>query len=148
MLFTKRRLLLLAGLAAALGVRAETLTLPAAASIVGGAPFLSDVRAFNTSYTESLDVLATYRCFIPASCAVDVGRPQFTFRLNPRESRAFDDMVASEFQAPDTAGGVEFEFDGAPTDLVVTSRLYSTEPIPTVGMFIPAMHASDRKSVV
>ena len=28
---------------------AEDLTLPAAASIIGGAPFFSDVRAFNTS---------------------------------------------------------------------------------------------------
>jgi hypothetical protein len=39
--------------------------------------------------------------------------------------------------SPDTAGGVEFVFDGAGEQLVVTSRLYSTAPTPTVGMFIP-----------
>ena len=44
------------------------LTLPAADSFVGGAPFFSDVRAFNTSYTASLDVTATYHCFIPSPC--------------------------------------------------------------------------------
>ena len=47
---------------------AEDLTLPAAASIVGGAPFFSDVRAFNTSYSDSLDVTMRYRCFIPSPC--------------------------------------------------------------------------------
>ncbi len=31
-------------------VRGDVVTLPAAASLVGGAPFFSDVRAFNTSY--------------------------------------------------------------------------------------------------
>ncbi|HEY7574477.1 MAG TPA: hypothetical protein VIB08_04900, partial [Thermoanaerobaculia bacterium] len=37
---------------------AETVTLPVAASLVGqgGAPFVSDVRVFNTSYTQSLSV--------------------------------------------------------------------------------------------
>ncbi len=137
----KLRSLLLIGLvAAALPVRGEVLTLPAAASIVGVAPFYSDVRAFNTSYTASLDVIATYRCFIPQPCSV--GMPQIQFTLGPRESRAFDDMVAAAFQAPDTAGGVEFEFEGLARELVVTSRLFSTEPTPTVGMFIPAMHGS------
>ena len=44
----------------------DTITRRAAASIIGGAPFFSDVRAFNTSYTDSLNVTATYRCFIAA----------------------------------------------------------------------------------
>jgi len=48
-------------------------------------------------------------------------------------------MVATTFSAPDTAGGVEFEFSGAGDQLVVTSRLYSTAPTPTVGMFIPGL---------
>ena len=43
-------------LLACAALSAETVTLPAAASIVGGAPFFSDVRAFNTSYTDSLEV--------------------------------------------------------------------------------------------
>ena len=56
------------------------------------------------------------------------------FPLAPRESAAFDDMVRGTFGAPDTAGGVEFLFEGPADQLVVTSRLYSTSPTPTVGM--------------
>ena len=48
-------------------------------------------------------------------------------------------MVAQTFGAPNTAGGIEFEFDDVAEKLVVTSRLYSTEPEPTVGMFIPGV---------
>src|SRR5262245_58680958 len=117
---------------------AETVTLPAAASIVGQAPFFSDVRAFNTSYTSSLDVTANYHCFIPSPCT-GVGAASVPFTLAPRESRAFDDIVVNTFQAPNTAGGVEFDFSGTEEQLVVTSRLYSTEPEPTVGMFIPGL---------
>ncbi len=119
----------------------EEVTLPAAASIVGGAPFFSDVRAFNTSYAEDLTVSARYRCFIPSSCSVSTDSVQFT--LTPRESRAFNDIVVSVFNAPDTAGGIEFEHTGGPQQLVVTSRLYSTAPTPTVGMFIPGLPNSD-----
>ena len=119
----------------------EEVTLPAAASIVGGAPFLSDVRAFNTSYTVPLSVTARYRCFIPSPCTA--GTPQIVFTLQPRESAAFNDMVNHTFAAPNTAGGVEFEFTGDSDQLVVTSRLYSTEPTPTVGMFIPGLKNSE-----
>jgi plastocyanin len=125
----------LAVLLAASGLSAEDVTLPAAASIVGGAPFFSDVRAFNTSYASALDVTARYRCFIPSNCTAGV--PEIEFTLAPRESRSFNDIVAGTFQAPNTAGGVEFEHGGGSDQLVVTSRLYSTFPEPTVGMFIP-----------
>jgi hypothetical protein len=116
-------------------------TLPAVASIQGQAPFFSDVRAFNTSYTASLDVTANYHCFIPSPCT-GVGAASVPFTLAPRESRAFDDIVVNTFQGPNTAGGVEFDFSGASGQLVVTSRLYSTEPEPTVGMFIPPSSSS------
>ena len=43
-------------------------TLPAAASLQGAAPFFSDVRAFNTSYTSDVTVQMTYRCFIGNPC--------------------------------------------------------------------------------
>jgi hypothetical protein len=133
-------LLVLALGSAALLLRADVVTLPAAASLVGLNPFFSDVRAFNTSYSSSLQVTATYRCFIgpcPSTRTI-----QFT--LAPRESRAFDDIVASAdgFNAHDTGGGVEFESSGAPGQLVVTSRLYSTAPLNSVGMFIPGLPAS------
>ncbi len=100
---------------------AETVYLTAASSVVGLAPFYSDVRAFNTSYAEALTVTADYRCFI-GSCAPSVQ----TFTLAPRESRAFDDICASFFGQPGTAGAVEFTHGGAAGALVVTSRLYST----------------------
>lgn len=123
---------LLAGLPARAG--AETITLTAVASVFGAAPFYSDVRAFNTSYETPLTVTADYRCFIGA-CAPSVQ----TFTLAPRESMAFDDTCVSLFGQPDTAGAVEFTHAGASGDLVVTSRLYSTYPTPTVGMYVPAL---------
>ena len=127
------------GLAAAALAQSGRITVPAVASIVGAAPFFSDVRVFNTSYSSPVEVQATYRCFI-GPCPS--GAPQ-SFTLAPRESRAFDDMIAETFGAPNTAGGVEFDvLSGAPGgsgDVVVTSRLYSTAPVPTVGMFIPGV---------
>ena len=132
----RKLILSLVMLLAASGIYAEDVTLPAAASIVGGAPFFSDVRTFNTSYANALDVTARYRCFI--NCAA-VGVPEIQFTLAPRESRAFNDIVVSQFQTPGSAGGIEFEHSGTDEQLVVTSRLYSTAPEPTVGMFIPGL---------
>lgn len=102
--------------------------------MVGLSPFYSDVRAFNVSYTDTLTVAATYRCFIGA-CS---GPPQ-VFALGPRESRAFDDVCVSLFSAPNSAGAIELSHAGADGQLVVTSRLYATSPTPTVGMFVPAL---------
>lgn len=139
----RRALVIVASLlAAAASVRADVVTLPAAASLQGLNPFFSDVRVFNTSYSANLDVTATYRCFI-GTCPSPA--PALHFTLAPRESRAFDDMVANAaaFNAHDTAGGVEFEFSGSEDQLVVTSRLFSTEPQNSVGMFIPGLDESD-----
>jgi hypothetical protein len=132
----------LLGFAGTLRAQTSVITVPAAASIVGVAPFFSDVRAFNTSYTSSLDVTATYRCFLGA-CPPAPTEQAFT--LLPRESRAFNDMVASPsaLNAPNSAGGVEFSFTGTSEQLVVTSRLFSTSPTPTVGMFIPGLPNSE-----
>ncbi|MFY9552569.1 MAG: hypothetical protein WAU32_15595 [Thermoanaerobaculia bacterium] len=113
--------------------------MPAAASIQGLAPFFTDVRAFNTSYATSLDVTATYWCFLGDCPGLP---PQVTFTLAPRESKAFNDMVSATFGAPNSGGGIEFVFDGQEKNLVVTSRLFSTVPTPTVGMFIPGLPAS------
>jgi len=97
------------------------------------------VRAFNTSYTESLDVTATFRCFLGDCPGLP---PVVSFTLNPRESKAFDDMIATTFGAPNSAGGVELSFDGPAGSLVVTCRVFSTVPEPTVGMFIPGLAPS------
>ncbi|HEY2798744.1 MAG TPA: hypothetical protein VGK26_12705 [Thermoanaerobaculia bacterium] len=138
----RRALAIVVSLLASAALRADTLTLPAAASVVGLNPFFSDVRVFNTSYTDSLDVTATYRCFI-GTCPSPA--PQITITLAARESRAFDDMVAdpAAFNSPGTAGGVEFEFTGTEGQLVVTSRLFSTSPQNSVGMFIPGLDESE-----
>jgi hypothetical protein len=116
---------------------AETVYLTAASSVVGLAPFYSDVRAFNTSYTASLDVTADYRCFIGA-CQPSTR----TFSLAPRESKAFDDVCVKLFGQPNTAGAIEFSHAGTAGQLVVSSRLYSTMPQPTVGMFVPGLPVS------
>lgn len=127
--------------AAAARLSADVVTLPAAASIQGLNPFFSDVRVFNTSYAASLDVTATYRCFIGV-CSTPA--PQIHFTLAPRQSKAFNDIVANPnaFDAHDTAGGVEFEFSGSEDQLIVTSRLYSNDPLNSVGMFIPGLPLS------
>jgi plastocyanin len=141
-----RKLFLVAAVAMSAPLFAQTnvITLPAAASIVGGAPFFSDVRAFNTSYSQALSVTATYRCFLEgAGGSCTAGTSVVTFALAPRESKALNDIVARTFLAPNTAGGVEFSFGGESEQLVVTSRLYSTAPTPTVGMFIPGLSSSD-----
>jgi hypothetical protein len=124
---------------AATPASATTVTLPAAASIQGVAPFFSDVRVFNTSHEATVAVTATYYCFLgdcPATPA------QITMDLAPRDSQAFNDIVADAFGAPNSAGGIEFDFDGDQDLIIVTSRLYSTEPNPTVGMFIPGLGPS------
>jgi len=114
---------------------ADTVTLPVAASATGqgGVPFVSDVRVFNTSYTNVMNVTAVYR-FNGASQA---------FQLAPREARGFDDICVSLFSSPSSLGAVEFTSDQAAGDLVVTSQLRS--PVTGgghVGMFVPGLPSS------
>jgi plastocyanin len=121
-------------------------TLPTAASIVGAAPFFSDVRVFNTSYDATISLEATYRCFIGSCPAQDRG---LQIVVGPRETKAFNDMVGVAFSAPNSAGGIEFEVTagGSAVDVGITSRLYSTAPTPTVGMFIPGVLTSAAQPV-
>jgi hypothetical protein len=128
-----------------LALAAETLTMPAVTSLPAGSaasPFFSDVRVFNTSYTTPVSVTAVYRCFLGACPGA---APQTTFTLAPRESRAFDDMVLSTFDAASSAGAVEVSSTG--TSVRATSRLYSTSPMPTVGMFVPGLKSSEAHPV-
>jgi hypothetical protein len=115
--------------------RAETVTLPVAVSAVGrgGIPFVSDVRVFNTSYTDVLTVTAIFR----------FGGQQSVFQLAPREAKAFDDICAGLFGAPGSLGAVDFVTDGADGQLTVTSQLRSpaTEG-GHVGMFVPGLPRS------
>ena len=137
--------LVLLFLATSATLPAETLTLPAVASLPPGsaaAPFFSDVRVFNTSYTSPASVTAVYRCFL-GTCPG--AAPQATLTLAARESRAFDDVVATTFDAPSSAGAAEFTSAG--TSVRVTSRLYSTAPVPTVGMFVPGLRPAEAHAV-
>ena len=129
-----------------LALPGDTVTLPAVTSLpVGSAasPFFSDVRVFNTSYTGSVSVTAVYRCFLGTCPGVG---PSASFVLGPRESRAFDDMILSTFNAPSTAGAVEFTSAG--DSVRVTSRLYSPAAGGgTNGMFIPGMKVTQAYAV-
>src|SRR2546430_15586166 len=99
MVFVRRvfATLFLASLAVCL--TADTVTLPAAASVQGLAPFISDVRVFNTSYTASVAVTAAYRF-----CS----QPGETVSLAPREAKSFDDICVRLFAAPDSLGAGGF----------------------------------------
>jgi hypothetical protein len=114
------------------------ITLPAAASIVGVAPFFSDVRVFNRSYDSTISLEATYRCFIGSCPAVDRG---LQIVVEPRSTESLNDIVGVVFSAPGSAGAIEFEVTrgGSAADIGITSRLLSTSPQPTVGMFVPGI---------
>jgi len=112
-------------------------TLPAVASLHGasGTFFHSDVRVLNLG-ASAAEVTAVYRCW-DGGC----GKVTATFSAVPGQQLAFDDIVASLFGAPETAGAVEFWSASAP--LVITSRLYTpSKPAPTVGMFVPGLARS------
>jgi heme/copper-type cytochrome/quinol oxidase subunit 2 len=73
------------------------------------------------------------------------------FTLQPRESRAFDDISNQLFGVPNSLGAVEFSTAATPGGIVVTSRLYSPLAPPattgSVGMFIPGLPSSSAKAV-
>jgi hypothetical protein len=130
-------LLLLAGGASLL---ADTVTLPVAASVkgVGDVPFVSDVRVFNTSYTDVLTVTAVYR----------FNGETRQFQLAARESKAFNDVCVSLFSTPGSLGAVEFTSAGGAGSLVVSSQLRS--PVSGggfVGMFVPGLPSSAAQAV-
>jgi photosystem II stability/assembly factor-like uncharacterized protein len=116
--------------------RAEfQITLPAVASLHGVPPafFHSDVWIFNGSADSEATVTATYRCLSGSPCS---GSPQ-TFTIPARQEKTFQDAAVSLFNAPETAGAVEFESDRS---IVVTSRLYTPDATqPTTGMFVPGL---------
>jgi hypothetical protein len=96
-------------------------------------PFVSDVRVFNTSYTDVLTVTAVYR-FNGATR---------TFALAAREAKSFDDICVSLFGSPGSLGAVEFTSAAQEGTLVVSSQLRSPDSGGGfVGMFIPGLPPS------
>ncbi len=109
-------------------------TIPVAASIhgAGGSFFHTDATVLNTSASASAGVTLRYRCF-SGSC----GNAAQTITLAPREMRAFDDLVASLFSAPESGGAIQVDAD---QPVVVSSRLYTpSRPAPTNGMGVPGL---------
>lgn len=101
-------------------------------------PFVSDVRVFNTSYTDALTVTAVYR-FNGATRV---------FELAAREAKAFDDVGVSLFGAPGSVGAVEFSSPAEAGTLVVSSQLRSPAAGGGfVGMFIPGLPPSSARAV-
>src|SRR6185503_20271287 len=89
----------------------------------------------NTAVSASANVTLRYRCF-SGSC----GNPTQTVTLAPREMRAFDDLIASLFAAPESGGAIQFDSD---QQIVVNSRLYTpSRPAPTNGMGVPGLPES------
>ncbi len=119
---------------------ADTVTLPVAVSTVGrgGVPFVSDVRLFNTSYTDVLNVTAIFRS----------GDRQSALQLAPREARAFDDICASLFGVTGSLAAIDFLHDGPPGALTVTSQLRSPAAGGGhVGTFVPGLPQSAAQPV-
>jgi len=113
----------------------QSLVIPAAASLhgVGGTFFHSDVAVYNSSEHDT-QVAATYRCTIGGCPTVEK-----SFLLGAGQVAAYDDIVGSLFESPETAGVVELLNSGAGR-IVATSRLYTpSRPEPTVGMFVPGL---------
>lgn len=113
------------------GDGASFVTVPAAASIhgVGSSFFHSDVKVFNASTTLSEDVTLRYRCFTGPCPAV----LQKTITVAPREMKVLNDVIATLFGGPETAGAIELL-----GNVLVDSRVYTpNRPLPTTGTGIP-----------
>src|SRR6202162_1719000 len=116
---------------------ADRATIPVAASIhgAGGSFFHTDATVLNTSTSASANVTMRYRCF-SGSC----GNSPQGVTLAPREMRAFDDIIASLFAAPESGGAIQVDSD---QPVVVGSRLYTpSRPAPTNGMGVPGLPES------
>jgi hypothetical protein len=113
------------------GDGASFVTVPAVASIhgVGSSFFHSDVKVFNASTTLSEDVTLRYRCFTGPCPAV----LEKTITVAPREMKVLNDVIATLFGGPETAGAIELL-----GNVLVDSRVYTpNRPLPTTGTGIP-----------
>jgi hypothetical protein len=115
----------------------STVTIPAAASIHGIAPafFHSDLRVLNPSTTAPVTVTAQFRCFT-GPCPANATR---SITLAPRELKVYEDVIATLFGAPETAGAIELT--GA---VLAESRVYTPSlPAPTTGSDVPGLPADE-----
>lgn len=110
----------------------HTVIVPATASIHGanGTFFHTDLWIAN--FGPAMTVTATYRCFAGQSC----GTGTATISLDASKAKTFSDIVGTLFNAPETAGAIEFKYAGTSSNnqLKVLTRTYSPSlPNPTTG---------------
>jgi virginiamycin B lyase len=118
----------------------ETFTIPAAASLQGarGVRFRSDLLLFNRSHKEADRATLTYRCLRSTPC-----EPRSrSVAVEPRQTLAFEDVVATLFGAPGTAGPIDVSLRGPASPIQVTSRVYATSEAGTFGTPVPALTSS------
>jgi len=118
-------------------VNASRYIQPGVANLTQNGPnnFHSDVRVYNGG-ASAVTVTPTLYSFI--------GNPPKTassFTIQPGEVKAFDDVVATMFNAPGDGGSIVFT-TAAPASLVTTGRTYTIDPTQnngTFGQFIPGV---------
>jgi hypothetical protein len=118
----------------------DRLVIPGIASLRGAAAseWSSDLHLVNQG-AVGINATLFYRCLAGGPCNTrprEVGIP-------PGEAVVMKDAAALFFQSPDTGGGVEILSDGAPGQLVATSRLNSRAPRGTFGANVPAVAEKD-----
>jgi hypothetical protein len=121
-------------------VEATVVTIPAAASIggVNGNEFHSDVWLFNRSSLVPASVRLRYRCLRAWSCSA---APK-TLTLSPRQTLVLEDVVATIFDAPGTAGPLEISFETGTGPVSVASRVSATSAAGVFGASVPALPAN------
>ena len=123
----------------------STLTVPGAASIHGqaGAFFHTDLWVFNRSYSDRINVTATFRCFAGRDCGVGTA----SFGIAPRQQILYQDVLKSLLNASETAGALELSWDASFGSISASARTYSPSlPAPTTGTGEPALASSESRA--
>lgn len=120
-------------------------TIPAAASIHGSAGtfFHTDLWVLNRSYSQVVEITATFNCFTRDDCRSVTKR----ISIRPRESSLLTDVVAGFFGAPEAAGAIQLKYDANIGSIVAGSRTFSpSSPLPSVGTWVPALRDSEART--
>src|SRR5262249_17330693 len=89
--------------------------------------------------TDTIRVTATFRCFAGRNC----GFGTTSLSLAPRQQVLYPDVLATLFQASETAGALELSWDASFGSISASARTYSPSlPAPTTGTGIPALAAT------
>lgn len=100
--------------------------LPVAGSV---GVFRTDARLFNPSFTDDIEVVAT---FLPGGNVSNAGRTGVTISIPKRQMRVFNDVVATLFNATGL-GAIRLVSED---DFAVTARVYAQSTQGTLGLFM------------